>query len=285
MTLPAFGLLILAALLHLGWNLQVKRSKGTVITLWLGFVWGALIYLPLLIIHLPVPVKTWIYVIPSALCQTAYIGALGNAYKREDFSLVYPIARGAAPGLLALWSIVFFKETPSLAGLVGLGIIILGLLLVGGSSLIVKGHQPLRFSAGVSMAMVVAIIISVYSAIDGAAVKFTDALSYTILSTLLAALFTAPIILRNYGWQKVQKEFTDHWPITVLVGILMVAAYALVLIVYSLSTVSYAGAVREISIVFGALAGWLWFKEKFGPMRVAGSWVIFAGILLILANG
>lgn len=69
------------------------------------------------------------------------------------------------------------------------------------------------------------------------------------------------------------------------IGVLMLVAYMLVLVVYGFSSVSYAGAIREISIVFGALAGWLWLKEKFGFVRVAGALVIFSGILIILIAG
>jgi drug/metabolite transporter (DMT)-like permease len=45
--------------------------------------------------------------------------------------------------------------------------------------------------------------------------------------------------------------------------------------------VSYAGALREVSIVFAALAGWKLLGEPLGRVRVIGSLVIFAGIVLI----
>ena len=70
-----------------------------------------------------------------------------------------------------------------------------------------------------------------------------------------------------------------------LVGILTLVTYALVLQAYALGRVSYAGAVREVSVVFAALVGWRWLGEGFGGWRVAGALLIFAGILVIAIAG
>jgi drug/metabolite transporter (DMT)-like permease len=40
-----------------------------------------------------------------------------------------------------------------------------------------------------------------------------------------------------------------------------------------------------VSVVFGALAGWWFLKEKMGGVRVLGAIVIFAGILIIAIFG
>src|SRR5262249_61149302 len=62
-------------------------------------------------------------------------------------------------------------------------------------------------------------------------------------------------------------------------------AYILVLQAYRIASVSYAGAIREISVVFGALAGWRWLGEGFGLPRTIGALLIFLGILVIAAVG
>ena len=68
-------------------------------------------------------------------------------------------------------------------------------------------------------------------------------------------------------------------------GILGVAAYLLAVLAYSIAPLSYSGAVREVSVVFGAIAGWWFLKEKLGTMRILGAVVIFAGILVIAGFG
>jgi drug/metabolite transporter (DMT)-like permease len=49
--------------------------------------------------------------------------------------------------------------------------------------------------------------------------------------------------------------------------------------------VGYAGAVREVSIVFAALAGWRWLGEPLGRWRLAGAVMIFVGIGLVAIAG
>jgi drug/metabolite transporter (DMT)-like permease len=55
----------------------------------------------------------------------------------------------------------------------------------------------------------------------------------------------------------------------------------LTLVAYQTTKIGYSGSVREISVVFGALAGWLVLKESFGKRRLVGSVVLFAGLLCI----
>jgi uncharacterized membrane protein len=43
--------------------------------------------------------------------------------------------------------------------------------------------------------------------------------------------------------------------------------------------------VREISVVFGAMAGWIFLKERMGGMRVLGAAIIFVGVLVIALFG
>jgi drug/metabolite transporter (DMT)-like permease len=43
--------------------------------------------------------------------------------------------------------------------------------------------------------------------------------------------------------------------------------------------------VREISVVFGAIAGWWFLKERMGGLRVLGAGVIFVGVLVIAMFG
>jgi drug/metabolite transporter (DMT)-like permease len=65
----------------------------------------------------------------------------------------------------------------------------------------------------------------------------------------------------------------------------MLAAYGLVLAAYARAPLSYAGAVREVGVVFGALAGWLVLREPFGPRRLAGAALVAAGVVLVAAAG
>ena len=305
MSLTALILLVVAAALHTGWNLLVKRASEKQIFTWWAMVVGTACFAPLLAFSAPLPAAIWPYVLASALVETIYYLALLRAYSIGDFSLIYPLARGAAPAFLALWAALFLGERPQARGIAGLGLLLAGLLLVGGAARRAsQRHDPIALAlstggaaaqprgslmafagSGIAAALTVACCISIYSAIDGAAVRIAPPIAYTVAVIGASALMMAPAVLARYGRQAVAAEWRANWPRIVLVGILTLVTYALVLQAYALGRVSYAGAVREISVVFAALVGWRWLGEGFGGWRVTGALLIFAGILVIAIAG
>jgi drug/metabolite transporter (DMT)-like permease len=244
---------------------------------------GSLMFSPaLLILGLPAR-STWILLAISALAEALYFIVLSFAYDDADFSLVYPLARGSAPALLALWSVLFLGERPTPGGLVGLAIIVAGLLIVGGSNWIEQnGHPHWR---GILPALFLALLISVYSVLDGAAVKHTEPFAYAALIYFVSSVYMTPFILRRHPWAELKQELAAHGWRLALIGALIVTAYFMALIAYRISFVSYAGAIREVGVVMGAIAGWQLLGEKFGGLRVAGAVIIFAGIVVIALFG
>jgi drug/metabolite transporter (DMT)-like permease len=101
---------------------------------------------------------------------------------------------------------------------------------------------------------------------------------YTALVFVLSALVAAPLVVQRYGWSAVAEEWHASWPRIAAVGFLSGVAYSLVLAAYTLAPVAYAGAVREVSVVLAALAGWLFLGEGFGARRTAGAVLVMAGI-------
>src|SRR5271157_4270640 len=118
----------------------------------------------------------WHILIISALLEISYYIVLGDAYKDSDFSLVYPMGRGAAPALIAVWAAIFLHERFTLGGLIGIIIIVVGLLIVGGGDIFQTHTKP--HTRGILLALLLALLISIYSILDGVAVKQTAALPY-----------------------------------------------------------------------------------------------------------
>lgn len=284
MPILAILLLLSGAVLHTAWNLILKQSRDKYIASWWMVVTGGVIALfTLLFTGLPVR-EMWKFAVFSILVEALYFITLSYAYHDNEFSLIYPIARGAAPAFLALWSFLFLGERPTGGGLLGLGLIIAGLLIIGISTLARANVTRLHFK-GVAVAMFLALLISIYSAIDGAAVKNGHAVAYVMTMFTLVPIPISPYIVRRYGWARLWQAFREQGVRLIVMGILGVAAYMLAVLAYSLAPLSYSGAIREVSVVFGALAGWWILKERLGAMRILGAIVIFAGILVIAYFG
>ena len=128
MSLFAIGLLLAAAVLHTTWNLMLKQAGEKYIAIWWSAVIGVLVFTPA-IYFLGFPSQTvWHILIISALFQIAYYIVLAEAYKDSDFSLVYPMGRGAAPALIAVWAAIFLHERFTHDGLIGIIIIVVWLI-------------------------------------------------------------------------------------------------------------------------------------------------------------
>jgi drug/metabolite transporter (DMT)-like permease len=283
MPLGAIGLLLVSAALHTTWNLLLKQGGEKYMATWWAMLVGSLLFLPALFFTgLPSHV-TWVLMLISAFVEAAYFVILAYAYEDSDFSLVYPLARGAAPALIAVWSVLFLHEHLTSGGVLGLVTIVGGLLVVGGSGAFHLNGRP--HWRGILPALVLALCISIYTVIDGAAVKLTSPFAYAALIYFVSAAYMTPYIVRRHGWTKLRNEFQAHGWRLAAIGALIVTAYLLALWAYRISTVSYAGAIREVGVVMGAFAGWRVLGEKFGGWRVAGAVVIFSGIVIIALFG
>lgn len=285
MSLPALAVLLVAAALHAGWNLLVKQAGDKQIFTWWSLVTGTVVFVPVLAAGAPWPARVWPYALASALGEAAYFVALATAYRLADFSLAYPLARGAAPLLLALWAVLWLGERLRLGGVLGLIVLVCGLLAVGAAPSRKPDGTVGRPWAGIAAALAVAVLISLYSVIDAAAVRFVAPVPYTALVLALTALLVTPAILLRYERPALLAEWRRGWPRILLVGPLSLAAYGLVLFAYTLAPVAYAGAIREVSVVFAALAGWRWLHEPLGRRRLAGAVLICAGTLLMALAG
>jgi drug/metabolite transporter (DMT)-like permease len=183
-----------------------------------------------------------------------------------------------------LWSILFLHEKLNLGGMLGIGMIVCGMVVIGLSHLLQNRGSPLHVR-GVMIALAVAIVISLYTLVDGKAVKNSSPLSYGLTMFVGVPFLTTAYNLRRYGW----KQFAAAWdgprlPL-ILTAILGVAAYLLALWAYTFAPLSYSGAIREVSVVIGAFLGWQFLQEKMGGTRLLGSIVIFVGILTIALFG
>jgi drug/metabolite transporter (DMT)-like permease len=284
MPILAIALLLTSAALHALWNLLLKQSPEKYIAMgWQVIFSGIISVFALFFTGLP-PRTMWLFAVISMTLEAIYFVLLSLAYSDNDFSLVYPVARGAAPALVVIWSILFLGEIPSTGGFIGIATIVCGLVIIGGTSYF-QPHQGKPKLKGIVIALSIALIISIYTMVDGFAVKHGPPLSYGLSMFTLVPLLTTPFLVRHYGWKQFITAGRNQSARLILVGVLGIVAYLFALFAYSIAPVNYSEAIREVSVVMGAFAGWQFLGEKLGRIRLIGAGVIFAGIVLIAVFG
>lgn len=286
MIMPVFAIILLfiSAFLHTTWNLFLKRSQDKFIASWWMVVIGGLASLAILLLIGPPPRSMWAFVFFSVLVEAAYFITLSYAYRDHDFSLVYPLARGTAPAFLTLWTLIFIGERLTAPGLLGLAMIVCGLLIIGASTLLQSQTKGIHFK-GIALGLMTALFISIYTAIDGAAVKQGRVMPYAFTVFALIPLAVAPYVLSRYPWPQLVSGWNQQRILFLWIGLLGVVSYLIALAAYTFAPLGYSGAIREVSVVMGTFAGWQFLGEKFGGARLIGAAIIFAGILAIALWG
>ena len=279
---PAALLLVLgAAVCHSVWNLIVKSEPRPLAVQSGALAVGVVLASPGLFVYSlkELSPTAWMLVLLSALFETGYVFALLTAYEVGDLSLVYPVARGTAPLLVTPLAMILFNETLSPSGLVGITLVVAGIY---GSHVGLLRHwsaSPASRSA-LGLALLTGVMTSGYSLVNRAGVRAMPVPLYAFLVFVVNVAMVHVVFALRGSWSSPFQRGTPRGR-TIIVGVLMLAAYLAVLSAMSRAPVSYVVAGREVSIVVAAVLGAVVLKERHSTARVAGAVVIFAGLVVI----
>jgi drug/metabolite transporter (DMT)-like permease len=126
----------------------------------------------------------------------------------------------------------------------------------------------------------------VYTVIDAHGARVSDSgIRYGLATIPGAALgITASSLVRGRA-PALRRAWPREWWRWLIGGACTATAYTLVLAAVRLAPVGYVTALRESSVVLGALAGWLVLKESLGARRLVSAGVILAGLVLLVVVG
>jgi len=264
-----------AAVLHATWNAMAHGAPDRVAGLALfELAAGVIGLVAILLTGLP-PAGTWGYIVASALLHLAYLGGLLASYQLGQFSQMYPLARGTSPWVVAVVSIVVLHQHLAVIELAGVLLISAGLI-----GLVFIGRPGRRQLPALLAAFGTGLMIASYTVVDGVAVHKMPVATYMGWVFMLQG-FAVPLAV--VLWRGPQAFNLPKPAIFsgLFGGVVSMAAYGLVLWAQTRGTLAAIAALRETSIIFGALIGTLFFNERFGPKRAAAAAVVVTGIVLI----
>ena len=273
-----FAAVLLAAAAHAGWNAAIKRGLDPLVTTVLIAVGAGVVAVPIVAWAGLPAAAAWPWVIASVIVHLGYFAGLIEAYRAGDMSQVYPIARGAAPLLTALVSTAWLGERLGLLGWVGLLCLVGGVMMLslrGGGDLAKLDRRAVGF------ALFTALTVCAYTVIDGIGVRASgNALAYTA-----AAFLGNAVIMALYGLaQRGRKLLAGPWHIWgtgLSGGALQFASYGVALWAMTIVPIAVVAALRETSVLFGALIAVVVLREPLRPARVAAVALIVAGLVMI----
>lgn len=269
------GAVLFGALLHASWNALVKSSSDKDLDMAVIHLIGSFLGIPLVALAGWPVAAAWPYIAASVVVHIGYYLALTGAYRHGELGLTYPLMRGVAPLLVALSATFTLGETLSplaWAGVVGIscGVLVLGL-----------NAHALKAPKAVGFALANAVIIAIYTVIDGLGVRASgNALQYVATLFLLDGWPFALLMFATRG-RAIGRYARQRWPVATLGAFASLGSYGIALWAMTQAPVATVAALRETSVFFAVLLGAWFLKEPFTPRRVLGACVIVAGVMAL----
>jgi drug/metabolite transporter (DMT)-like permease len=266
-----------AALVHATWNALVKTDRDRLALIRVMSLTQLVLSLCLVpFVTVPAP-ESWPYLAASTVLCTGYMLFLNRAYQVADLSLVYPLARGAAPFIVAVVSVWFLGEQLSQTGI--LAILLIGLGIT--SLILARGAASLHDWRPILLALVTGAFIGSYTIVDGLGARAAgSAHGYMIWLSLITALLTVGCV----SWLQRDRR-TALSPCSrnagIAAGIMSYGSTWVVIWALTLAPLAMVSALRETGIVFAVIIGVVFLKERVNPARLASIALTLVGTALL----
>ncbi len=289
----ALLLIVLAGLLQAVSNLFIKESQRKIAFMTIASLISIILYFPLFVwgrqelgsMHLAqISLWSWIGIIACGGTGTIYYVFLGGAYDRGDLSVIFPVTRGFGPIFILIFAVILLREHVSVLGLLGILIAVFGSYVIHLPSFRLS-HLSVPFKAFKSKSflysMAAGACTATYSLINKKNLEAVDPLTLMYLIFVFMVLFLFAFLAAKNVLTQMKEEAKANKRNLLMIGILTFLGSLMVLYALKISKVSYLGAARNVSIVFGVLLGSFFLREGYGKIRFFASLLIFGGILLI----
>jgi drug/metabolite transporter (DMT)-like permease len=263
-----------AAVTHATWNAIAHGIKDQTLAFALIGVGGTVVSVPLIIIAAMPRSASWPYLLASVGIHVFYNLLLMQCYRLGEFSQVYPLARGVSPLVVTILAAVFVHEHLALLQIAGVAVVSAGLAF-----LVFGGRRPGRgaFLAAVGTGLTIA----AYTTVDGVGVRLSHSPVGYIGWLIMLESLCVPLFALVRRREVLLKQPPRILLSGLAAGALSVLAYGLVLWAQTKGALAPIAALRETSVIFGAIIGTLVFREPFGRSRIAATVLVVAGIVLL----
>ncbi len=276
-----------AAVTHATWNAIAHGIKDQVLAFGLIGAGSIAVAVPLVALA-PFPLSAcWPYLLASVFIHVFYNLLLMRCYRYGDFGQVYPLARGTSPLVVTVLAAVFAGERPAppqVGGVLvvscGLAVLVFGGLRRGPAAEPGSGSGPSR--AALVAAFATGLTIAAYTTVDGLGVRLSgSSVGYIGWLMLLESLCVPAWALARRRREVVGGVSRRVLLSGLSAGALAVLAYGLVLWAQTRGALAPIAALRETSVIFGAVIGTVVFREPFGRSRIVATVLVVIGVVLL----
>jgi drug/metabolite transporter (DMT)-like permease len=277
MELFVFAAVLFGAACHAGWNAVIKFGLEPFTSAALIAIVSGVVAAPLLALTGLPPAAAWPWLVASIVLHLGYYIGLTEAYRAGDMGQVYPIARGSAPLLTAIGASMVGERLELLAW-VGIAVLAAGIFLLslrGGREFATLDRRAVGY------ALFTAVTIAGYSLVDGTGARIAgNPHAYTAALFVGDGLMMAAFALLRRG-PDVFPAMARYWKSGFVGGTLSLVAYGIAIWAMTVAPIAIVAALRETSVLFGALIAMVVLGEPLRLARVVAAALIVVGLALI----
>ncbi len=273
-----FAAVLFAAACHAAWNAAIKRAPdplATTVSISIGAALVSLAFMPF--VGLPAA-AAWPFVIASVLIHLCYFAALVESYRAGDMGQVYPIARGAAPLMTATATTLVVGERLGLSGWLGIVLLAAGVLLIS-----LRGGRDLQRldRRAVGFALFTAVTVCAYSVVDGVGARLAGSANAYSLALFVGIGPVMAIYALVRSGRDALSAVKSTWGAGLAGGALQLGSYGIAIWGMTVAPIALVAALRETSVLFGAVIAVVLLKEPLQAGRVVAALLIVCGLALI----
>ncbi len=295
MSIENISLVLLSSILHSFWNILTQTSKNSQFFSGLKGVW---------LILMGIFALNWIgfsiwnrellfWAVLSGIVHGVYILCLSRAYKTQDISYVYPIAR-SAPVFVPAFAWLLLGEKLNLQTLIAILVIILAIYILHFDGHLIRGfknlwqaiqHNDLRW-AFYTLIMVVS-----YSLVDKKGMDlflfqlpdqpFQNGIAFFFMEATIGFILCNLYLFSNNAKNEIFDLWKKEWLKGLFGAFATLGSYGLICVVLQFESVSAVVSLRQVSVLMVVYWGCWKLHEPFGRQRLLAGGLVLAGVILI----
>ncbi|WP_020530751.1 DMT family transporter [Flexithrix dorotheae] len=230
-----------------------------------------------------IPNQFWMYMILVGVLDAFGNFLLVKSLQNMDLSLFGPL-NAFKPVIALLFGIFILYEIPSVKGLIGMLIIVLGSYFLNMSG----ERNGNTFALYLSKGFWLRISGITLSAVSAVIIKKVVLLSNPLTALVFWAIIGSPFLILIYAFQKKEIKQKDFYLMSAqklnFLGLFLSITIMQLFTLFTFQKVfvGYSLALFQLSSVINVLMGFFFLKEKDIKMRLLGSFIMIFGTLLIL---
>lgn len=283
----ALALALLAAFLHATFGALQKGRHDPWLTRGAVDIWLFLLAAPFALFLVPWPEPhMWPIFAGAVVIHVIYKLLQAQAYTKGAYTVVYPVVRGTGPLFAVIGAWLIFGESFTFLQWLGVAVLLTGIFGLAVYNLIFLTLNRETLPIALALAFATGLLVALYTTYDAYGIRATRD-PFTFLAWFF--MFEG-MTMPGIAWLRWRRMAGAPAPGPLLArgfigAIVAFMSFGAIMLATRLDKVGEAAVLRETSVVFAALIGWLVLRETVGPRRIALMVLIAAGAVIVETGG